>query len=187
VSSRRRSEGSDHESTPPEPKTLTPYQAWTDGSVRPQNPGFGAAAYVLMSEEDVWLNGWWLGNDITNNKAELQAILDCVGFSHDNQLYPLTIYSDSEWAVNCITGKYKARHNLGLIRAIQSQITAMTDVRLEWVRGHATDIFNNLVDKFANIVVRIPHHKYHAEFKKADFLNHSQTFLSEYEKLVRHV
>ena len=165
-------------------KQKTQFNAWTDGSVRPRNPGFGSSAFILVSDERVWLNGAWLGSSVTNNRAELQAIANCIGFAADNNLAPLTLYSDSEWAVRCINGEYKARHHLGLLRNIQSYITKLGKVYIKWTKAHANDVFNNFIDKFASIVVRIPNHTYHGEFLKNDFLKKGSKFLKEYEKFL---
>lgn len=89
----------------------------------------------------------------TNNRMELEAI-------HQAPLLiparvKLTIWSDSEWAINVITGKYRATVHLDLISEIQSNIMARAPmVNLEWVRGHGASAKNDIADRMATSAIR---------------------------------
>ena len=98
----------------------------------------------------------------TNQIGELCAVLQAIR-SHPGS-GPLTIESDSQYAIKCSTvwlrgwkrnGWRNARKqpvkNAFLIRAIDSEIiTRRGPVRFRWVKGHAGNDFNELVDALAH-------------------------------------
>jgi ribonuclease HI len=128
----------------------------------------------------------WMPFGTTNNKAELQAIYQCLqAASTLEPNVPLIINSDSQWAVNSINGDYNARHHKELIAMIQRLMTSIHDVKVQWVRGHDGLAWNEMVDKLANLVTRDTNKTYERVFPRESFLEDGNEFLRNYSDIVR--
>jgi len=161
--------------------------AWTDGSTRPRNPGYGSSAYIIVGEK-VWLGTRWLGNRITNNQAELMGIYDALYRLKELQksrvVLPAIIHSDSEWSVHSINGVYKSTKNRDFIDQCRRLMEDLMDVKLVWVRGHAGDPYNEFVDKIAHSTTLIPQHRSQQEFTLEQFKEGAQEYLEKHAQLV---
>jgi ribonuclease HI len=91
-------------------------EVWTDGSCdlhHPLRPGGWAYHIKYQNEFGTLLTTSFAGNskNTTNNQMELMAILKAI--KAINKLRPFSnsviIYSDSEWAVRCLTGVYNCK------------------------------------------------------------------------------
>jgi len=95
--------------------------------------------------------------DTTSNRMEMEAIIQALE-SYQKQsvltVEEIVIYSDSEYSINILSGKWRIRANTknqDLIRrfqAIQSQIDAA--VSFEKVKAHSGHPWNDLADSLAN-------------------------------------
>lgn len=134
---------------------------YTDGSAKP-NPGAGGWSVIIVTDprEPVTFCG---GRPRTsNNEMELTAILRAMVWLSANSSPPATIYSDSRYAINCVSrwaagwerkGWKKAGgpiQNLDLIKAMLP-ISRSLDLRWQWVRGHSGVRWNALADTVAEI------------------------------------
>lgn len=110
----------------------------TDGGCDP-NPGLGA--WAVVSEDKSGLSG--AEDNTTNNEMELMAILVAV------EEYPghLMVKSDSQYAIKVITGQWRAKANIDLVKQIQDAISDHGDVEFTWVKGHADDQLNQAADQ----------------------------------------
>lgn len=131
---------------------------YTDGSAlsNAKNACAGWAAYFV--EEKSLRSG---SLHATNNYAELWAI-HYVLYQYEKKLKPvdmkITIKSDSLYAINVITDKYKAKANLELVNSIKTRIQRLkadgNTISLKHVPAHTggTDkdsVYNDIVDKEA--------------------------------------
>ena len=87
----------------------------------------------------------------TNNHAELSAIWRALTLAPD-LLRPLTIYSDSQYAIGCASNeKWKPRVNLALIERIRKIVQRRGEcVSFLHVKGHAGVPGNELADRLAS-------------------------------------
>ena len=134
---------------------------YTDGGCEP-NPGQGAWAYMAINEyghkenEQVGYGGY-----TTNNKMELEAILQALKFAKDMEVSKVKIISDSQYAINSLTiwgdkwekTNYKGKKNVDAIKEIRSILKTLS-VDFEWVRSHTGDIFNEYVDGLCTEEIR---------------------------------
>ena len=164
--------------------------AWTDGSARPTNPGYGGWAFVIDDQlhSTVDVEFAWMPFGTTNNLAELVAIQRCL--KRARELYqvtprPVIISSDSQWSVNSINGDYKVRHHKELIAEIQRLMAEIQDVKVQWIQGHSGHAYNELVDKLANLVTRDTNKSYTRRFDRETFLGQGNEFLRTYSELLR--
>lgn len=163
--------------------------AWSDGSTRPKNPGYGGSAYLIIGEV-VWVGCAWLGPGVTNNQAELDAILQCVlkikALKKAAQpVLPAVIHSDSEWAVNSLSGVYRSTKNRDYLDKIIRERDALVELKIQWIKGHAGNPYNEFVDQMARLATMIPGHKCEQQFTREQFSAEAEQFLKNQEALVK--
>lgn len=127
---------------------------YTDGSAL-GNPGPGGYGIVLLSgpHRKELSEGFRL---TTNNRMELMAVcvaLEALRFRGSN----VTIYSDSKYVVEAVNQRwliswektgFKGKKNPDLwMRFLR--IYREHNVRLQWVKGHASTVENNRCDELA--------------------------------------
>lgn len=81
----------------------------------------------------------------TNNLAEVSAMIEALIIAEPN----CTIYTDSQYAKNMTEGTWKAKDNLYAVVLLQELWKAKGSPKIEWVRGHSGDLYNEIVDKHA--------------------------------------
>lgn len=132
-----------------EAEVVKSYVAYTDGSNDNNHPSRPAgAAYVILDSNGNELHRaakGFLGK--TNNFAELMAIISAVNWIPQGA--SVIVYSDSQYAINALSGRYKAKANLNLIEMFY-EVSRGKEVFFEWVKGHNGNHWNEIVDKMAN-------------------------------------
>jgi ribonuclease HI len=136
---------------------------YVDGSARP-NPGPSASAAIAYYPETMEIYKKFtkfLGKS-TNNRAELEAVLLVTKNFGPKQIQE--IFSDSSYVVrgyNIYSKNWKLKHGVfynreGLPREnsdLWVQLLAHKSHKITWVAGHATNPYNNLVDRLARSVL----------------------------------
>jgi len=89
----------------------------------------------------------------TNNIGELEAIrqglmLSCEIMREVEKSLPVVLVSDSQYALGVGLGEMNAKANLELVESIRGLAGPMT-ITPKWVRGHASNPANDLVDFLA--------------------------------------
>ena len=136
---------------------------YTDGACA-NNPGKGGYGIVLMYEKQ---DGSLIQKNLsrgfeltTNNRMELLAVIDAL-----NALKTpcdIKLYSDSKYVVDAINQKWlegwvaknwklNTKNSVKNIDLWEELILAMKSHKIEfiWVKGHASNQYNNLCDKLA--------------------------------------
>lgn len=141
-------------------KKEIPVVIYTDGAC--SNGKGGWAAILLYGEQELVLTG--NQEDTTNNRMELTAALKAL----QTLIRPCTvkIYSDSQYCVNGINGWVDTWAKNGWMKSPTAKTyIPNTDIWKEiyeqlqihkvtahWVKGHANNPNNELVDKLAQLV-----------------------------------
>ena len=102
---------------------------------------------VVTDPDNLHFRGAQVGS---NNTGELTAILEALIMAIDHNWRDVTIRTDSQWSINVITRKWKARSHKTLVNYIKSIIrSASIKVRLSWIKAHAGHEGNERADKLA--------------------------------------
>ena len=117
---------------------------YTDGSCR-YNPGPGAYAWARIEENDVTAQGSGSCVRVSNNQAEMIAVIEALKSNDDLWL---TIKSDSQVVVKGATRQWRRKKNLDLWNQIDKLVYARS-IKWEWVKGHSSNQWNNYVDNLA--------------------------------------
>jgi ribonuclease HI len=130
---------------------------YTDGSASP-NPGpSGAAACIFLQNPNLVIDvGISLGKG-SNNAAEIRALNllfdELIGVkAHRHSLVRAIVFSDSLLAINACTSARIPKINRSFIdnlRVSFIKLSALMEVKLQWVRGHSNHGGNERVDKVA--------------------------------------
>jgi len=111
---------------------------YADGACEPINPcGAAAWAFVAISDgriehSDAQVIG--IGRGMTNNVAELTAIAEALKWAATQNFSEVTVYSDSKFAVNLLTGRWRARPDKAYYPAFQAAQEALTNLKRSKVR-----------------------------------------------------
>ena len=130
---------------------------YTDGSCI-GNPGPGGWAVIILDNKNKKIISG-KKNNTTNNQMELLAPIKAL--SNFNKKKSFIIFTDSiyvkegitkwieNWKKNSWkTSKKKPVKNQKLWKKLD-ELVKFHDVKWEWIKGHSTNIYNNLVDELA--------------------------------------
>ena len=130
---------------------------YTDGSCI-GNPGAGGwAAIILDGKNEKIISG--SKNNTTNNQMELFAAIKAL--SNFNKKKSFKIFTDSNYVKDGITKWIKnwKKNNwkTSAKKPVKNQelwekldkMVKFHDVKWEWIKGHSTNIYNNLADELA--------------------------------------
>lgn len=134
--------------------TIEKVDIYTDGSCL-GNPGPGGwGAVILLGEDQIEISGYH--NDTTNNRMEMTAIMESLKWLRNGDNFPendlpnlaINIYSDSSLIINTLNQGWKRKANVDLWSEFD-KLRAWLNIHWFWVKGHATNKYNNLADKLA--------------------------------------
>lgn len=138
---------------------------FTDGSCDKNKKGIenkGAHAFVAINENGVkFMEKVRQEKNTTNNRMELSAVINALE-SFKNSSEEITIFTDSEYVSNAINKgwleKWKRNNyirnkkkktelipNKDLWQKLDSLLK--TTIKIKWVKGHSSNVWNNYVDK----------------------------------------
>ncbi len=133
---------------------------YTDGACT-GNPGPGGWGVVVYFSDGSSHEIGGASSQTTNNKMEMQAAIAALEFlKASEQTEPITLYTDSEYLINCVTKWVKGWKKKGWRKAdgkpVQNQDLLETldelnsqQVKWEHVRGHAGNVGNERCDMIA--------------------------------------
>lgn len=117
---------------------------YTDGSCLINPGGAGGWAFTLLENNEQWS---LCGSEpsTTNNRMELQAVIEALDFAQNNEYI---LYTDSKLTMNCATGLWKRKANIDLWKEFDRALFGRI-IHWEWVKAHNGDKYNELVDDLA--------------------------------------
>lgn len=132
---------------------MSDYVIYCDGAYSPMRDQGGVGIVFVKDGKKIGQYSK-MYKETTNNRMELQAIITTLS-SFKNKVDSITIYSDSQYVIGTITKGWKRNKNEDLwekFDKIQDYVTKniCSNVKYEWVKGHAENEFNNMADELAN-------------------------------------
>ncbi len=122
------------------------YLAYTDGSyLVPKN--FGAAACIILDGQgsDICYKWSEVSRYSTSNRQEMAAIIHAL--LHIPSGSSVLVRSDSENGIALLTGQVRSKKDWDLIQLYrQVKKERALHVKLEWIRSHSGDPWNDYVD-----------------------------------------
>jgi ribonuclease HI len=126
--------------------------AYADGACT-GNPGPAGLGVVVVQDGAPRVKlSEYLGQG-TNNIAELTAILRALAEAPD-PTQPMTIYTDSQYAIGVLQKGWKAKANTDLVAKVKEALKERRNAKLVYVPGHAGVAMNELADELAREAVR---------------------------------
>lgn len=141
-------------------------EIYTDGSVsgngKPTAIGGWACILRALKDDELLMEKEYCGKlvyetdncPITNNRAEMYAILS--GLQAIEKRCILQVYSDSELCIKTLNGEYARKSNPDLWERLDNRCEELKrmgcSINFQWVKGHASNQFNNRCDKLASKV-----------------------------------
>lgn len=124
---------------------------YTDGACR-VSTGDGGVGVVFTDGEKVVHQFNKYFSNVTNNQMEIMAIIYAL-HSISSPMESITIISDSQYALGCITKGWVRKKNQKYWKLFDSVYekakSFCSDIKFMWTKGHDIDKFNNLADKLA--------------------------------------
>lgn len=136
-------------------------EIYCDGSCEP-NSGEGTWGVAVIINGELFHSEANHEKHTTNNVMELYALNYALTLAMEFAA-PITIYSDSEYSIKCITEwcyKWKAKQwrikkNTRVIAEANEKYDMIKDrVQVKWVRSHSGNKWNEFVDQLCNKVRR---------------------------------
>ncbi|MFT3903196.1 MAG: ribonuclease HI [Niabella sp.] len=128
---------------------------YTDGASR-GNPGPGGYGVILMfGQHRKEMSAGY--RHTTNNRMELMAVIEGLKALKTKDI-PITIYSDSQYVVNAISKgwlnnwvrtDFKGGKKNKDLWMQYYQLSKQFKISMVWVKGHASNPFNNRCDELA--------------------------------------
>lgn len=85
----------------------------------------------------------------TNQQAELMAVREALLKVRDRPGSHVIIYTDSRYAIGCLTLDWKIRANAELVASVRRLIAECGRFEMRKVAGHAGDESNEIADRLA--------------------------------------
>lgn len=121
---------------------------YTDGSCL-GNPGPGGwGAIIMEGGKNIELKG--NHPDTTNNRMEMTAILEALKWIQENNHTDreIELFSDSNLIIQTLNKGWKKNANTDIWAGIDKN-RAWLNIKWTWVKAHADNKYNNMVDEIA--------------------------------------
>ena len=128
------------------------YTVYTDGGCSHNPGGTGGAACVIIHDNTIekYSEGYF---STTNNRMEVRAII--MALTHVPIGEEVTIYSDSNYAINCAKKNWSRNMNNDLWDILDSYLKDRK-VSFRWVRGHTGIKYNEMCDDMCTMAMENP-------------------------------
>ena len=85
----------------------------------------------------------------SNNAGEVTAIIEAGLFAHQQGWQQITTHTDSQWAINTITGRWRSNCHHDLIQ-LANKLSKLVKTHFQWVKRRSSQEGNERADKLAD-------------------------------------
>lgn len=126
-------------------------KAYTDGAYS-ANRNLGGIGIVFVKDDKIIYEYSKCLENTTNNRCELYAVIKCLQ-AISKPIDSLTIISDSQYVIYSINKSWQRKKNkdlwLTFDKYYEQAKTFCCNIKFEWVKGHASNEYNNRADILA--------------------------------------
>lgn len=122
-------------------------EIYTDGACKTTDKTGGWCYIIVENGEEIDMD-WGAVDDTTNNRMEIQACIEGLGYCHRNNIKEITINTDSQYVIGIASQGWKRNTNQDILKELDE---VLKEVNVTWkhVKGHAGNRFNERCDAFA--------------------------------------
>jgi len=120
---------------------------YTDGACS-GNPGPAGIGVVLICGDSRREISRYIGK-ATNNRAEIQAVIDALRCLHRPERIHVTLHTDSQLVYGLLALNWKAKANIDLVTEMRDLAQKCASLQVVKVRGHNGDPLNERADTLA--------------------------------------
>lgn len=120
---------------------------YTDGAYAPSR-NKGGWAFVVIKDNKKIHSSFFGEKETTNNRMEIQAVIEAIIWAKENKLTEIEIFTDSMYVIGTMSKNWKRNKNHDLWEILDELVLNMT---ISWnhVKGHEGDKYNELCDALA--------------------------------------
>lgn len=127
------------------------YTLYTDGGCLCNPGGTGGCAAIILNQEKEFQEFSEGYQSTTNNRMEIMAVI--LGLQKIPTGSRILAYSDSQYVVNTINGRFAKKKNHDLWQLLdEASIDKCLDI--QWIRGHQGNHYNERCDELCSIAMR---------------------------------
>jgi ribonuclease HI len=108
----------------------------------------GGWAFVVLKDDFKIHSEFFPEKDTTNNRMEIQAVIEACKWAKKYSVTELEIVSDSMYVIGTMTMEWKRKKNNDLWE-IMDNVTKDLSITWTHVKGHSGDKYNELCDALA--------------------------------------
>jgi ribonuclease HI len=123
-------------------------EIYTDGaysSLRNQ----GGWAFLVLNNDSKIFSAYDYVKETTNNRMEIQSVIEAIKHMNNEHIKEFTIYSDSMYVIGTMTLNWKRKKNIDLWVELDNIIQPDTKIEWEHVKGHSGEKWNDHCDMLA--------------------------------------
>ena len=120
---------------------------YTDGAYAPTR-NKGGWAFIVIKDNKKIHSSYFGEENTTNNRMEIQAVIEAIIWARENKLTKIEIFTDSMYVIGTMSKNWKRNKNHDLWEILDELVLNMT---ISWnhVKGHEGDRYNELCDALA--------------------------------------
>lgn len=122
-------------------------EIYTDGAYS-SSRNKGGWAFIITNNGIKIHHSFFFELNTTNNRMEIQAVLEACYWLNENNIKEAILYTDSMYVIGTMTKGWKRNKNTDLWNLLDEQVKTLN---IDWrhVKGHAGNKYNELCDAFA--------------------------------------
>jgi ribonuclease HI len=109
----------------------------------------GGWAFVVLDSGKKIFSDFYPAYKTTNNRMEIQAVIEACKWSIMHDISHITIYSDSMYVIGTVTMNWRRKKNEDLWSTLDG-LSSKLFINWKHVKGHSGDTYNDLCDALAS-------------------------------------